>query len=97
MPYVFVEELEEGVEGADVVERSEYEQLRASVDELASQRDTLIERAETAEKDAREARDKYAHAFITSPQRIKEENSRDVRRESRPSTYSELFAGRSGN
>lgn len=96
MPYVFKEVLDEDELEADVVERADYDEVIRERDELITQRDGLIERAETAEKGWRESRNKYADAFLTSPQRVKDEQKKDVKRDSRPQSFEELFASREG-
>lgn len=91
MAYVWVDEPEEGADVRDVVAREDYDQIVTERDELAEQRDTLITRAETAEQGWRDARNRYADAFITSPQRMKEDQNRDVSEDGRASTFAELF------
>lgn len=98
MAYVWVEEPEEGADVRDVVAREDYDQivterdgLIEQRDGLIEQRDTLINRAETAEKGWRDARNKYADAFITSPQRMKEDQNKGVREDGRASTFADLF------
>jgi hypothetical protein len=97
MPYVFKEVLDEGEVEADVVPREDHQLVLDERDSLTEQRDALLERAETAEQGWRDARNKYADAFITSPQRIKEENHKDVRHESSPRTFDQLFSSKGEN
>lgn len=94
MPYVLMEEVPEGMAPADVVPRKEYDAVVTERDELVTQRDGLVSRAETAEKDARAAKQKYADAFLTSASQIKAATEKDVKSESKPHTYEELFGGR---
>lgn len=75
MPYVFVEELDEGQEAAEVVEVGEVETLKAQLEETREQRDQAIERADAAEKGWQEAKEKYANTFLTTPARIRENHS----------------------
>ena len=70
MPYVFVEELLENQQGADVVEKEVYDGLSRELEEAREQRDQAIERAEKAEKGWREAKEKYANTFLTTPSKI---------------------------
>lgn len=91
MAYVWVDEPEEGADVRDVVAREDYDQIVTERDGLVEQRDTLITRAETAEQGWRDARNKYADAFITSPQRMKEDQNRGVSEDGRASTFAELF------
>ena len=97
MPYIEVDEIEEGYEAADVVARSEYDAVISERDEVVTQRDEAIVRAETAEADAKKMRDKYAKAFLTTPQRIKEETEEDVKKESRKRSFSDLWKGKGDN
>ena len=75
MPYVFVEELQEGQEEADVIERTEHDALQQQLEETRTQRDQAIERAETAEKGWRESKEKYANTFLTTPSKIVENHT----------------------
>lgn len=98
MPYVRYDDdsMPDGMEAADVVERSEYDAVIAERDEIMTQRDDAIVRAETAEKGWEESRNKYADAFLTSPARVKREQDADVRSDGKSptTTYSQLFADR---
>ena len=67
MPYIFVEELQEGQEEAQVVERAEYDGLSQQLEEAREQRDQAISRAESAEQGLREAKEKYANTFLSKP------------------------------
>lgn len=97
MPYVFREVLEDGEEEVAVVAREDYDAVVQERDTIVTQRDAAIERATTAEKGWADARNKYADAFLTSPARVKDEQAADVKRDSRPQTFAELFASREGN
>lgn len=65
MPYVFYEELPEGLEEADVVERSELDSLTEELNNAREQRDQAISRAETAEDGWEKAKQKYADTFLS--------------------------------
>jgi hypothetical protein len=67
MPYVFYEELPEGMEEADVVERAELDSTLSELETAREQRDQAIERAESAEDSLRKSREKYANTFLKSP------------------------------
>lgn len=96
MPYVFKEVLTDEDVEADVVERADYDTVIQERDQLMTQRDEAIERAEVAEKGWEESRNKYADAFLTSPARVKKEQSSDVKRDRLPQTFNELFQRREG-
>ena len=96
MPYVFKEVLTDEDVEADVVERVDYDTIIQERDQLMTQRDEAISRAEIAEKGWEESRNKYADAFLTSPARVKKEQSSDVKRDRLPQTFNELFQRREG-
>lgn len=93
MPYIYVEELEEGQEEAPVIERTEHDALMQELEEIREQRDSAIERAETAEKGWREAKEKYANTFLTTPSKIVNDNTQ-IKRSAQ--SVSELFNMRKG-
>ena len=70
MPYYYFEEEQEGFEQADVVERTELDEVQARLSEITEQRDQAVERAVSAEKGLAEAKQKYADTFLTTPSRI---------------------------
>ncbi|MBR2553450.1 MAG: hypothetical protein IKE94_01200 [Aeriscardovia sp.] len=92
MPYVFVEELQEDQEQADVIERTEFERVSDELEEMREQRDTAIERAEIAEKGWREAKQKYADTFLTTPAKIIENHNGDKSEPLTAQSIKELFA-----
>ena len=94
MPYIFVEEIEEGVEYADVVSAEDYSTLQASFEDLVMQRDAAIERAEAGEAEAKRMKDKYASRFLTTAAQAKEDLKDDIERDSGPRSFVELFAER---
>ena len=96
MPFVFKEVLEDEEVEADVVTREDYDAVIQERDQLMTQRDEAIGRAEVAEAGWAESRNKYADAFLTSPARVKREQSSDVKRDRLPQTFDELFQRREG-
>ena len=64
MPYVFYEELPDGMEEADVVERAELDSTLEELEAAREQRDQAIERAEAAEDGWRKSKEKYANTFL---------------------------------
>lgn len=87
MPYIFIEELEEGYEAADVVEREEYESIVSQLEEARNQRDEAIERAQSAEDGYSKMREKYANTFLSKPKSTPERSSEPVL----PQSIDELF------
>ena len=102
MPYLYVDELPEGQEGADVRSVDEYyaleierdtavgarDELQRAYDELSGERDSLA-----AELD--DAKTKFANAFLSSPQKAKARQAEDMRSEdAAPKTFDTLFKER---
>lgn len=94
MPYVYMDELPDGMEEATVYSEEDYDGVAAELElaraentELATERDNLAR-----ELDA--AKTKFANAFLSSPQHAKRVQEQEVREEDRPSTFETLFAGR---
>ena len=65
MPYIYVENLEDGQEEANVFTQEEMEQANSRIAELEEQRDTAIDRAVDAENNYKELKDKYARTFLS--------------------------------
>ena len=78
MPYIFVEELGEDMEEADVVERSELDSAILERDDARSQRDEAIERASRAESDLAAQKEKYANTFLSNRQKTPEKEKREA-------------------
>ena len=89
MPYIYVENLEEGFEEADVVERSQYAELETQLEEIKNQLDNAIERAVQAEGDYSKMREKYANTFLGKPRNM--EAYRDELKIDMPQSLDELF------
>lgn len=89
MPYVFYDELPEGLEAADAVSTKDYDELVSKNADLAGQVDQLT-------RDLRESKKKYADAFTTANKVVKR-HSADTRKDSGPHSFNELFAKRTGD
>lgn len=90
MPYVYYDELPDGLEAADVVSQEHYDAL---ADELAAsngQRDEALEQIEEARREAREARAKYAQAILDGKPKDEPEPKQDPRQTG--ATIASLFA-----
>lgn len=98
MPYVLFEDdqVPEGMVAADVIPRADYDALLAERDELVTSRDGLADQLSVTQEDLRVSREKYAKAVLTSAQQVKAAQERDVRRDSGPQTFAQLFARREG-
>lgn len=78
MPYIFVDEIPDDVEEAEVVSKEEYDGLMEDFNNLTVQRDEAIERAEIAEEGWKKSREKYANAFLSTPSKVKDNESAKV-------------------
>lgn len=97
MPYVYYDELEEGMEAAEVRGVDEYNALETRNAELQEQYDTLVTERDSLSKELLDAKTKFANAFLSSPQKMKQENAADLKHEDEAMTYDKLFSGRSRN
>lgn len=97
MPYVFMEELGEGMDAADVYSADDYNAIVTERDGLVAERDALIGERDSLTNDLNDAKTKFANAFLSSPQQAKQSNAEDMRREDTVLSFDELFTGRSGN
>lgn len=91
MPFVEYEEgsVPEGMEVADVVPR-------ADLDAVTSERDRLADQLSVTMEDLNATKAKFAKAVMTSAERVKREQGHDVRRDSGPQTFAQLFKAREG-
>lgn len=94
MPYVFMEELGEGMEEADVVDRDAYTTLETERDVLQLERDEANGKVESLKAELESAKTKFADAFLTTPERMKSVQASDIAEDSVPQTFDALFAGR---
>lgn len=101
MPYVYVDEVPDGMEEANVYSEEDYngvtEQLeRAQTEntELATENTELATERDNLARELDAAKTKFANAFLSSPQHAKRVQAQEVKEELRPSTFDTLFAGR---
>lgn len=64
MPYVYYDELPEGLEEADVVSHEHYDTLAEELAATVEQRDQALETLETSRRETREAKAKYAKLIL---------------------------------
>lgn len=92
MPYVYYDELPDGLEAADVVSQEHYDAL---ADELAAsngQRDEALEQIEEARREAREARAKYAQMILDNKPKQEPDPKQDPQPKPTGATIASLFA-----
>jgi len=67
MPYVFVEELAEGQEEADVVERAEVDALTQTLNETQERLDQAVQRGMEWQEEVKKVKRDYADKFLATP------------------------------
>lgn len=87
MPYVYMDELPDGMEEATVYSEEDYNGVTAQLEQVQTERDNLAR-----ELDA--AKTKFANAFLSSPQHAKQVQKQETKEEDMPSTFDTLFKGR---
>lgn len=87
MPYVYMDELLDGMEEATVYSEEDYNGVTAQLEQVQTERDNLAR-----ELDA--AKTKFANAFLSSPQHAKQVQKQETKEEDMPSTFDTLFKGR---
>ena len=92
MPYVYYDELPDGLEAADVVSQEHYDAL---ADELAAsngQRDEALTQIEEARREVREARSKYAQAILDGKPKREPDPKQEPVTKPTGATIASLFA-----
>ena len=92
MPYVYYDELPEGLEEADVVSHEHYDTLAEELAATVEQRDQALETLETSRRETREAKAKYAKLILDANKQ--QGNPKEPEDEPKPKgkTVSDLFA-----
>ena len=96
MPYIYVDEVPEGAEVADVVTREEHDTLNERYTETQERVDRLVESLEQAREDVRQAKAKYADYILGVSQRDtdKKKEPEVVPTPTLPVSAKELFSGK---
>lgn len=87
MPYIFVDEVPEGADEADVVSREDYDTVAESLRDMEVQRDSAVSKGVELEGELKTVRDAYAKAFITNP--VPKQEPEPIKQ---VSSYDELFS-----
>jgi hypothetical protein len=77
MPYVYYEELPEGLEAADVVSHEHYDTLADELAATVEQRDQALETLEDSRRETREAKAKYAKFILDANKQDKPREPED--------------------
>lgn len=91
MPYIYRDELHEGEVGVDVFSKDDYDKILNERDEVIIQRDNALGQISQLENALRESKKKYADTFLSSPERAKNDLKDDTQKDSRASSFEELF------
>ena len=75
MPYVYYDEIPEGLEEAEAVSRDDFESVAAEYETLSRQRDALAESVDSLTKDLDKERARYAQLVLDSANRTKRESA----------------------
>lgn len=94
MPYVYMDELGEGMVEADVVERDIADSIADERDAAVTERDSLLAANESLARELDDAKAKFANAFLSSPEKMKSNQADDAKEEGKIQSFDELFKGR---
>ena len=96
MPYIMVDEVPEGAEPVDVVERSEYDKVIEERDSYAKQRDDAIARIGEAEQAVRDTKAKYADYILSGSSNTAKGGQSSITVQHGALSARELFKGKRG-
>lgn len=92
MPYVWYDELPEGLEAAEAVAQDHYDALADELAGVTEQRDEALTRLEESRKETRAAKSKYADLILGSNKDTKKEPEDTKRDMPKGTRISDLFA-----
>ena len=92
MPYVFYEELPEGLEAASVVSQVHYDSLAEELAGAMEQREEALTQIEEAQRAAREVKAKYAQMILDGNKAKTEEPKETETQKAKGTTIRDLFA-----
>ena len=92
MPYVFYEELPEGLEAASVVSQERYDALAEELAGAMEQREEALTQIEEARREARATKAKYAKMILDGNKAKAEEPKETDTQKAKATTIRDLFA-----
>ena len=92
MPYVFYEELPEGLEAASVVSQESYDALAEELAGAMAQREEALTQIEEAQRAAREVKAKYAQMILDGNKSKDAESKETDTQKAKATTIRDLFA-----
>ncbi len=90
MPYIYVEEVPEGTEAAEVVSQENYDSLAEELAATMGQRDEALQHLEESRKETRAAKAKYAK-YILDGDKSKDEDQKPETPKAEGMTVGKLF------
>lgn len=91
MPYVYYDELPDGLIGERVVSQEHYDALAEELATSNGQRDEALEQIEEARREAREARAKYAQVILDGKPKQEPDPKQDPEPKAKAATIASLF------
>lgn len=97
MPYVYMDELPDGMEEAIVHSEEDYNGVTAQLEKVQAENTELAIERDNLAKELDAAKTKFANAFLSSPQHAKQVQKQEAKGEDMPSTFDTLFKGRNNH
>lgn len=94
MPYVYMDELPDGMEEATVYSEEDYNGVAAQLERAQSENTELATERDNLARELDAAKTKFANAFLSSPQHAERAQKQETEEEDMPSTFDTLFKGR---
>lgn len=91
MPYIYVDELPEGTEAAEVVSQENYDTLADELAATVGQRDEALQHLEESRKETRAAKAKYAKYVLDGGGTREAEKEPEVQPKAHGMTVDRLF------
>lgn len=91
MPYIYVEEVPEGTEAAEVVSQEHYDTLADELAATVGQRDEALQHLEESRKETRAAKAKYAKYVLDGGTKDKSEDQKPEAPKAEGMTVGKLF------
>ena len=91
MPYIYVEEVPEGTEAAEVVSQEHYDSLAEELAATVGQRDEALQHLEESRKETRAAKAKYAKYVLDGGSKDKDEDQKPEEPKAEGMTVGRLF------
>lgn len=92
MPYVYYDELPDGLEEAQVVSQEHYDAIAEELATSNAQRDEALEQIEEARREARDTKAKYAQMILDGKKQQEPDPKQDPEPKHKAATIASLFA-----